>query len=64
MTQLFDVIEVNTETWKVTLMGERKSERKAEAVERMAIMRRSADHNFFTTVETGTYLDGDTYKDD
>lgn len=57
----FDVIEVDTDTMKVRMMGESLSARNAEAVERMALMRRGNDNNFFTTVEAGKYKDGDTY---
>lgn len=59
---MFDVIEVDIATRKITLMGENKNERNAEAIERMAIMRRTTDDNFFTTVPAGKYSDGDTYE--
>lgn len=59
---MFDVIEVDIATRKVRMMGQDKDEENAEAIERMALMRRGTDDNFFTTVPAGLYQDGDTYN--
>lgn len=58
---MFDVFEVDIATRKVRAMGTEKTERNAEAIERMAIMRRGNDSNFFVTVPAGLYADGDTF---
>lgn len=59
---LFDVVEVDIETRKVLMMThEPKSAHDAEAIKRMAIMRRATDKNFFATVPAGKYSDGDIY---
>ena len=42
-------------------MGENKSASNAEAIERMALMRRGNDDNFFITVPAGKFKDGDSY---
>ena len=61
---MFDVIEVNPDTGKVRLMtDEPKKASTAEAIERMALMRRGDGTNFFDTVPTGKYADGDTYNE-
>lgn len=59
---MFDVIEVDIVTRKVRMMGLDKDEKNAEAIERMALMRRGTDDNFFTTVPAGLYQDGDIYN--
>ncbi len=56
---MYDVVEVDLNTGKIRLMSENKDESSAEAIERMATMRRSTDDNFFTTVPAGKYADGD-----
>ena len=58
---MFDVIEVNIATRKIRLMTDTpKNAANAEAIERMALMRRGDGSNFFDTVPTGQYADGDT----
>ncbi len=59
---LYDVLEVDLRTMTVTLMGKSKSAENAEAIEKMAIMRRATDDNFFVTVPTGLFRDGDVYR--
>ena len=61
MPDLFDVIEVDIDSGKVRLMTDKpKDAKSAEAIERMAIMRRATEYNFFKTVPAGKYADGDT----
>lgn len=59
--KLFDVVEVDTDTMKITLMAENKTKKNAEAIESFAIMRRGNDSNFFTSVPAGKYSNGDKY---
>lgn len=60
----FDVVEVDIESRKVRMMtDEPKSAANAEAIERMALMRRADGSNFFATVTAGKYADGDTYAE-
>jgi len=60
--KLYDVLEVSIRTSKVLgLMGERKTERNAEAIERMAVMRRGLKTSIYVTVPTGSKKVGDTY---
>jgi hypothetical protein len=56
---MFDVIAVNIETGEVRIIAENKSERNAEAIENMAIMRRGVEEEFFDIVKHNTYKDGD-----
>lgn len=58
---LFDVIAVNIETNKVRMMATGKTERNAEAIEQMAVMRRGVEEEFFASVPAGLYKDGDDY---
>lgn len=61
---MFDVIEIDLDTKKVRMMGGPESKPNALAILRMAIGRRGNDNNTFTTVPTGKYADGDTYRPD
>lgn len=61
MTPVFDVLEVSISTGKITVMGKEKDARNADAIERMAVMRRMNDDNYFITVPTGDYKDADIY---
>lgn len=58
---MFDVIAVRIDTQKVRLIAENKTERNAEAIVKMAVMRRGVDVEFFTEVPRGSYAEGDTY---
>lgn len=63
MTEQFEVLEVDIATRKVRMMTDGPTtEKNADAIERMAIMRRGTDDNFFVTVPAGKYADGDTYE--
>lgn len=46
---LFDVIAVNIETGAERLIAEGKSERTAEAIVNLAVMRRGVEEEFFDT---------------
>lgn len=45
---LFDVIAVNIETGAERFLDTAKTERNAEAIVRMAVMRRGCDEEFYT----------------
>ena len=62
MSELFDVVRVDLATKKVALMAVNKSERNAEAIVDMAVIRRGVDDCFYTTVPNGKYHEGDTYE--
>ena len=61
MSKTYDVIAVAIIDSKVRLLATNKSERTADAIVSMAIMRRGVDGEFFTEVPSGRYKDGDTY---
>jgi hypothetical protein len=55
-----DVIEVEIAApHRVRVIATGKSERNAEAIVDMAVMRRGVDHHFFKTAPAGKYRDGD-----
>lgn len=62
MDKLFDVLAVDMKTQKVRLIAENKTERDAEAIVTMAVMRRGVETEFFVEVAAGSHKDGDTYK--
>lgn len=59
--QLWDAIAINIETGKVRLFGERKTFQNAEAISKIAVMRRGVETEFYAEVHTGTYKEGDEY---
>lgn len=61
---LYDVLAVDMKTHRVTLIGEGKTARNAEAIEAMAVMRRGVDDEIFVTVKAGNYQDGDEWDTD
>lgn len=61
LTELFDVVAVNMDSNLVRLLAQRKSEKNAEAIINMAVMRRGLDTEFFSECRTGKYKDGDEW---
>lgn len=61
MSELFDVVAVDIKANTVRLMAESKTAANAEAVERMAIMRRGVNTEFYASVPAGKYKEGDTW---
>jgi hypothetical protein len=60
MPKLFDVIEVEfKKPHKVRLIDTKKTEKNAEAIVSMAVMRRGVEDSFFTTAPAGKFKDGD-----
>ena len=57
----YDVVAVNIETSKVRMMAENKTEKNAEAIINMAVMRRGVDEEFYAPAPHGKYKDGDTW---
>ena len=60
---MYDVIAVNMATHRVRLLGESKTERNADAIEMMAVMRLGCDEEFFTRAQAGKYKDGDEWNE-
>lgn len=60
---MYDVIAVNMKTHKVSVIGENKTERNADAIETMAVMRIGCDEEFFTKVIAGRYKEGDEWDE-
>lgn len=54
MENLFDVVAVNISTGKERIIERNKTERNAEAIVSMAVMRRGVEEEFFKTVPAGT----------
>lgn len=60
---LYDVIEVGMEKpHTVRIIDTGKTMANADAIVKMAVMRRGVEDHFFTTVEPGAYSDGDPYR--
>jgi len=59
---LFDVVAVNIETSRIRLIAVLKEEGDADAIVKMAVMRRGVDEEFFSSVPASTYSDGDLWK--
>lgn len=58
---MYDVLAVNHGTGRISIMAENKTQRNAEAIENMAIMRRGLEEDFYVTVPTGTFKEGDQW---
>lgn len=57
----FDVVAVCLKSNRVSLVSERLTEKNAEAVVSMAVLRRGNDDQFYASVPTGLYLEGDAW---
>lgn len=58
----YDVIAVNINTNKVRVIASDKTAKNAEAIIKMAVMRRGVDEEFFVEVPHGAYKDTDLYS--
>lgn len=58
---LYDVVAVDLESNVVRILETSKTESNAEAIVRMAVMRRGVDKEFFSEVPAGLYENGDTW---
>ncbi len=58
---LYDVIAVNMQSHKVRLLMEDKTERNADAIAEMAVIRIGCDEEFFAKVPAGQYKNGDEW---
>lgn len=62
MSTLFDVIEVSLQApHQVRVMEQHKNERDADAIVKLAVMRRGVGPHFFVAVPAGEYTDGDQW---
>jgi hypothetical protein len=62
---LFDVVEVDIRSGVVLkFMGERKTASNAEAIVKMAAMRRGVEKSFYAPVPAGKYIAGQTYGEE
>ena len=59
--ETYDVLAVNIKTGIVRFMAQGKDERNAEAVVKMAVMRRGVDEEFYVAVKAGAYKESDKY---
>lgn len=57
--KLYDVVAVNIKTGAVRLIAQGETNRNADAIESMAVMRRGVKEEFFSVVTANTYQDGD-----
>lgn len=58
---LKDVVAVDLVTDTVRIMAENKTERNADAIVNLAVMRRGVDEEFFAVVPHGKYSTGDKW---
>ncbi len=58
---MFDIIAVSLATNVVRIIAENKTERNAEAIVNMAVMRRGTSEEFFTEVPAGSCQNGDKF---
>ena len=61
-TKLFDVLAVNLNTLTVRVIADNKTERNAEAIITMAVMRRGVEEEFFVETSAGTYTPGEAWS--
>lgn len=61
-TKMYDVIAVDMTTHIVRLVAENKTEKNADAIENMALLRNGCDDEFFETVPAGKYKDGEEWS--
>lgn len=62
MSELFDVVAVNLDTSKVRILDRNKTMENAEAIVKMAVMRRGVEDEFFAECPAGKFKDGDKYE--
>jgi hypothetical protein len=58
----YDVVAVDIESGVVRIIAHAKDEENAEAIVKMAVMRRGVDEEFFSAVPEATYQEGDFWK--
>ena len=57
----YDVIGVDLITNEVRIIAEKKSERNANAIIEMAVIRNGCEEEFFTIAQPGKYKEGDIF---
>ena len=60
-TELYDVVAVNMDTNKVRIIAKDKTLPTAEAIIRMAVLRRGVEDEFYAEVPSGKFKEGDCY---
>jgi hypothetical protein len=60
--QLYDVLAVNIENDTVRFMAQSKTLPNAEAIVKMAVMRRGCDEELYVEVPAGEYQEGGKYS--
>lgn len=58
---LFDVLAINIKTGIIRLLDRGKTYPNAEAIVKMAIMRRGVDEEFYTEVRADVYAEGEKW---
>ncbi len=61
-TKTFDTLAVNIETSTIRFFGQDKNLQSAEAIVKMAIMRRGLDEEFYVVVPHGMYKEGEKFN--
>lgn len=59
---LFDVVAVGIDSNVVRLLDTGKTKENAEAIVKLAVMRRGVNEEFFAEVPAGKYRDGDQWS--
>lgn len=62
MEKLFDVVAVEMATHRVELLAEKKTERNADAIVMMAVVRRGVETHFYGIVPSGKCKNGDEWN--
>ena len=61
MSELYDIVAINTSTWKVRILDRGKTMPNAEAIVNMAVMRRGGGDEIFSETRAGSYKDGEIW---
>jgi hypothetical protein len=60
--QLYDVLAVNIKSGLTRVVAESKSQRNAERIVEMAVMRRGVEEEFFAEAPAGKFRNGSVWK--
>lgn len=58
---IYDVVKVDHETWRVSLIANGKRESDAEAICKLAMLRHGCNDAFFAVISAGKYQEGDAW---
>lgn len=62
VSEIYDVVAVDLKTSKVRIIAAKKSLENAESCVTTAVLRRGVDEEFFASVTSGKYKEGDQYN--